>query len=178
MMCAMRVLCVAASPAVESRSASLLDVIEPWLRADGAEVERLRLRELPAAELLAGRVEAPEIAATIDMLGRADGVVITTPIYKAAYSGLLKVWLDLLPQLGLVGKTVLPLATGGSLAHVLALDYALRPVLSSLAPRHISGGWFVLDRLVGRDDSGATILDEDTRGKLRKTVDDFVAILR
>jgi FMN reductase len=40
-------------------------------------------------------------------------------------------------QSGLAGKLVLPLATGGSQSHMLALDYALRPVLASLAPRHI-----------------------------------------
>jgi FMN reductase len=49
----------------------------------------------------------------------------------------LKVFLDLLPQDGLAGKLVLPVATGGSQSHMLALDYALRPVLAALAPRHI-----------------------------------------
>ncbi len=62
-------------------------------------------------------------------------MVIGTPVYKAAYSGLLKSLLDLLPQYALAGKTVLPLATGGSTAHVLAIDYALRPVLAPWALR-------------------------------------------
>ena len=60
-------------------------------------------------------------------------VIVATPIYKAAYSGLLKVFLDLLPAEALRGKTVLPLASGGSVAHLLALDYALKPVLSRWA---------------------------------------------
>ena len=67
----------------------------------------------------------------------ADAIVVGTPIYKASFSGVLKTFLDLLPQDGLAGKIVLPLATGGSQSHMLALDYALRPVLASLAPRHI-----------------------------------------
>ena len=41
------------------------------------------------------------------------------------------------PQTALKNKTVLPLATGGSPNHMLALDYALRPVLQSLSARHI-----------------------------------------
>src|SRR5256885_12419558 len=41
-------------------------------------------------------------------------VVVATPIYKASYSGVLKSFLDLLPQFGLAGKVVLPLATGGT----------------------------------------------------------------
>ena len=56
---------------------------------------------------------------------------------RRRYSGVLKAFLDLLPQDGLADKLVLPLATGGSQSHMLALDYALRPVLASLAPRHI-----------------------------------------
>lgn len=45
---------------------------------------------------------------------------------------MLKVFLDLLPQFALQGKLVLPMATGGSPNHMLALDYALRPVLLGL----------------------------------------------
>jgi hypothetical protein len=35
------------------------------------------------------------------------------------------------------GKLVLPRATGGSQSHMLALDYALRPVLHALAAKHV-----------------------------------------
>ena len=70
---------------------------------------------------------------------------MSTPIYKAAYSGLLKSFLDLLPQDGLRGKVVLPLATGGSSAHLLALDYALKPVLGALGARHILDAVFATD---------------------------------
>jgi FMN reductase len=71
------------------------------------------------------------------LVAEADAIVVGTPVYKASFSGVLKVFLDLLPQDGLAGKLVLPVATGGSQSHMLALDYALRPVLASLAPRHI-----------------------------------------
>ncbi|WP_204272820.1 NAD(P)H-dependent oxidoreductase, partial [Escherichia coli] len=80
-------------------------------------------------------VREPAIAAAVLAVEQADLVVVSTPIYKAAYSGLLKVFLDLLPPDALRGKLVLPLATGGSPAHVLALDYALKPVLSALGAR-------------------------------------------
>ena len=45
---------------------------------------------------------------------------MATPIYKASYSGVLKAFLDLLPQFAFGGKVVLPLLTGGTAAHVLA----------------------------------------------------------
>lgn len=40
-------------------------------------------------------------------------VILATPVYKAAYSGLLKTFLDLLPQGGLRDKVVLPIARNG-----------------------------------------------------------------
>ena len=57
---------------------------------------------------------------------------MATPVYKAAYSGLLKAFLDLLPSSALAEKGVLPIATAGSLAHCLVLEYALKPVLAAL----------------------------------------------
>jgi len=40
---------------------------------------------------------------------------------------------------------VLPLATGGSPAHMLALDYALKPVLGALGARDILDSVFATD---------------------------------
>ncbi len=79
------------------------------------------------------------------LVEQADAVVIATPVYKAAYSGILKAFLDVLPQDGLAGKLVLPLATGGSQSHMLALDYALRPVLSALSARHVLPSIYATD---------------------------------
>lgn len=50
-------------------------------------------------------------------------MIIATPIYKAAYTGVLKVFLDLLPTNALAGKIILPIGTGATPAHLLALDY-------------------------------------------------------
>jgi FMN reductase len=74
--------------------------------------------------------------------------VVATPVYKASFSGLLKTLLDLLPQRALAGKVVFPLATGGTLAHVLVLDYALRPVLTALGSPVIVQGHFLLDHTI------------------------------
>ncbi|MGA0423628.1 NAD(P)H-dependent oxidoreductase [Escherichia coli] len=67
-----------------------------------------------------------------EQLQQADGLIVATPAPNAACSGALKTLLDLLPERALQGKVVLPLATGGTVAHLLAVDYALKPVLSAL----------------------------------------------
>ncbi|GAA3193160.1 NADPH-dependent FMN reductase [Actinocorallia longicatena] len=140
------ILVLSGSPSATSKTAALAGHLAGRLRADGHTVEEVRVRELPPAELLAADTSDPRIAEVIAALADADGVVVASPVYKAAYSGLLKALLDLLPQFALAGKVVLPVLTGGTPAHVLALDYALRPVLSSLGADHVVPGWFVLDK--------------------------------
>ncbi len=43
---------------------------------------------------------------------------------------------------------MLPLATGGTIAHMLAVDYALKPVLNALKAREILHGVFADDSRV------------------------------
>ncbi|WP_324800997.1 NAD(P)H-dependent oxidoreductase [Streptomyces cyaneofuscatus] len=97
---------------------------------------------------------------------------------EAAYSGLLKSLLDLLPQYALTGKTVLPLATGGSTAHVLAIDYALGPVVTSMGAAHVVPGWFTLDKDITVDADGTVALAAPTAEALGEVTDRFSAVLR
>jgi FMN reductase len=166
------VLAISGSPSERSKTGGVADYVMRDLAARGGEVTHVRLRELPAEPLLRGDAGHPAIAKAVLALARADGVVIATPTYKAAYSGLLKVFLDLLPQRALSGKAVLPLATGGSIAHVLALDYGLRPVLQSLAPRQVVQSYFLLEgHLDLHDDSCA--IQQDAEQILGKILEDF-----
>lgn len=139
------VLVVSGSPAPISKSARLADHTCDELGKAGIETRHVRVRDLPAHPLLAGDATDPAIAKAIALLESADGVVFVTPTYKASYSGMMKTFIDLLPQRALAGKAVLPLAVGGSLAHVLMLDYAFRPVLHSLGVRHSVQGCFLID---------------------------------
>lgn len=149
------VLLIAGSPSDPSRSAALLDSVSLRLALRGElKVERLNIRELPAEALLLAQWGHPAIVKALAQVERARAIVVATPVYKAAYSGVLKVFLDLLPQTALAGKTVLPLATGGSPHHMLALDYALRPVLQSLSARHILPGVYATDAQIPRSTEG------------------------
>ncbi|MEU0742056.1 NADPH-dependent FMN reductase [Streptomyces sp. NPDC006134] len=168
-----RVLSVSGSPSATSRTARLLRHLDHRLTAQGHEVVPLDVRTLPAEALLAADVRHPAITEATALFARADGVVIGTPVYKAAYSGLLKALLDLLPQYALAGKTVLPLATGGTTAHVLAIDYALRPVLSSMGAAHIVPGWFTLDRDITVADDGTLTVAPGSAEALAEVTDRF-----
>lgn len=155
----MTILLLSGSPSLPSRSARLLHYVGERLSALGLQTSSVQIRDLPAQALLHADFANPELLAVKQQLAEAQAVVIATPIYKAAYSGLLKTFLDILPQDGLAGKLVLPLATGGSQSHMLALDYALRPVLASLAAAHILPSVYATDKQVEWSEQHGTKID-------------------
>ncbi|MFJ7156420.1 NADPH-dependent FMN reductase [Streptomyces sp. NPDC101118] len=171
-----QLLALSASPSAASRTALVADHVVDRLSLGGFPAAHLPLRHLPADELLAARTDGEAIRRAVEAVAAADGLIVATPVYKASYSGLLKVFLDLLPQDALHGKTVLPLVTGGSLAHVLAIDYALRPVLSALGARHVVAGRFLLDSHIERLPGGVRLRPE-AAVDLGQAVDDFVEAL-
>jgi FMN reductase len=139
------------------------------------------IRELPARALTQAQFDDPDIAQAVRQVTQAQVVLVATPIYKAAYSGLLKAFLDLLPQDALRDKTVLPLATGGSAAHLLALDYALKPVLSALGARDILDAVYASDAQVTRIVGGAGdafAVHEDISERIDRSLQGLVARAR
>ncbi len=173
------VVTVTGSPSEASRTARLAWQVGQVLAGPDFEVQHINVRDLPAEDVLAARSDAPALRGPLASIERARGVVVATPIYKASYSGVLKSFLDLLPQFGLAGKVVLPLATGGTPAHVLAIDYALRPVLLSLGAQHVVAGLFLHDKLIELEPGGAGVrLQQDLQDRLGAVIVDFATSLR
>ncbi|MGW3287164.1 NAD(P)H-dependent oxidoreductase [Streptomyces sp. NPDC001002] len=106
--------------------------VTPRLAASGHRTEHLVLRELPAAALLLGHLHHPRLTQAAQLLATADGIVVGTPVYKAAYSGLLKTFLDVMPRTGLAGRPVLQLVVGHSPADGRLTHEALHTVLTSM----------------------------------------------
>jgi FMN reductase len=172
------VVTLSGSPSPSSRTLALARHVGGQLVQRGFEVENLAVRDLDPVDLVHAHFDSPAIRAALALVERADAVVVATPVYKASFSGVLKAFLDLLPQFGLTGKVVLPLATGGSLAHVLAIDYALRPVLASLGAQHIVNGLFLLDKTVDTSSDVSVRIDADVQKRLDGVVDDFATSLQ
>lgn len=133
---------VSGSPSSYSKTGALVDHVLHRLQAQGPATH-LRLTDIDPVALVHVNTEDRSLDRAIKLVEHAEALVIATPIYKASFSGLLKLFLDAQPQFAFAGKAVLPIATGGSPAHVLALDYALRPVLQSMGARHIVQSVFV-----------------------------------
>ncbi len=170
----MTILLLGGSPSAASSSARLLQHVGDKLALQGLRSTTLHVKDLPPASLLQADVLDPAIARAVDLVLDADAVVIVTPVYKAAYMGL---FLDLLPQDGLDGKLVLPMATGGSQSHMLALDYALRPVLSSLGARHVLPSIYATDAQVLWNEQDGLSLDQDIAARIAEGVERLAASL-
>src|SRR3954462_11645350 len=89
---------ISGSPSAASRTDVVLADVSHVLQRAGHVLVPILLRDVPAEPLLRGRASHPEIAAAVAAVEAADALVVTTPVYKASFSGLLKTFVDLLPQ--------------------------------------------------------------------------------
>jgi FMN reductase len=172
------VVAIAGSPSHPSRSYAVLDYARRTVEREGLGTSIINVRDLPPEDLIYGKFNSPYLKEANDLVVQANGVIIATPVYKAAYTGVLKAYLDLLPQNGLAGKIVLPIVTGGTIAHLLAIDYALKPVLSALGARHILAGLFVLDTQIKHYDETSVQLEEEIEQRLQSQLQEFVSALQ
>lgn len=114
----------------------LVAATERHLRAAGMEptVRAIELRGHArdlTDHLLTG-FPSPDLQATIDATIGADGLIAVSPIFNASYSGLFKLFFDVVERDGLAGTPVLIAATGGTARHSLALEHAIRPLFAYL----------------------------------------------
>ncbi|GIP49096.1 FMN reductase (NADPH) [compost metagenome] len=84
-------------------------------------------------------------------------LVVASPTYKATYTGLLKLFMDLLPMNALSGKLAYPLMVGAGYQHQLAVELHLKPLLAELGAICPGRGLYVLDT---EGDRGRNAIEE------------------
>ncbi len=173
----MRVISLAGSPRQPSRSSALLALSHRWLTARGVEVISYSLQDFSAEDLLFANFASPQLKKLTAQLAEADGLIVATPVYKASFSGALKTLLDLLPERALDHKVVLPLATAGSIGHMLAVDYALKPVLASLKAQEVLQGVFADDSLISDYQTFPATLEPALSERLEESLENFYLAL-
>lgn len=174
----MHVVLLSGSPSARSRTELLLEHVSQRLREHRVEVTLLRVRDFPADDLLFARFESAAVQQLQRVVASADGLVVATPVYKASITGALKVLLDLLPERALAHKVILPLASGGSPAHLLAVDYALKPVLAALKAQEMLAGVFAVDKQIAYPEGdNPARFDDELRERLDEAVEQLLAAL-
>lgn len=172
------VVIVKGNPVRMSRLNGLTEFVREQLVERELSVEVLSVIDVPPEDLIYARFDSPAMTAAKERIAKADAIVFASPVYKASYTGVLKTFLDLLPQKALTGKIALPLFIGGSLAHLLAVDYALRPVLAVLGANHQLGCVYAVDQWVTRTEEDGYVLQAELADRLTGAVDELCEELR
>ncbi|HEY0889132.1 MAG TPA: NAD(P)H-dependent oxidoreductase [Nocardioides sp.] len=87
----------------------------------------------------------PDVTDLVTQVGAADLVVVASPTYKGAYTGMLKVFLDRFAGGSGLSGVAVPLMLGASPGHALAPELTLRPVLTEIGGTVPGRGLYVLD---------------------------------
>jgi FMN reductase len=161
-----------------SRTSSVVRYLNTLIGHQGLHTVSFTVRDIPAEDLVYGRFDSPVVHNISTLIEEASGVIIATPVYKAAYAGGLKALLDLLSRDVLANKVVLPLAVGGTLSHLLSIDYALKPVLSALGARYILGGVYLLDSSIEVVSDGTIRVDEENNQRLKRSLHEFITVIK
>ena len=132
-MSALSLITLVGNPKPGSRTLSAASTLTDALaeRFDGARRTIIDLADIADGLLAPWRLSEAAAQAAADVKV-ADLLVIATPTYKASFTGLLKLFLDVLPAGSLASTVVVPVTVSGGPAHRQLADLQLRPVLSEL----------------------------------------------
>ncbi|AZS13559.1 NADPH-dependent FMN reductase [Paenibacillus lutimineralis] len=166
------------TPTPGSRLTAIIALAEELLVKEGFEVKHVNVGELPPDDLIHTKFESEHIVKANGLVAEADAIIVASPVYKASYTGVLKTFLDLIPERGLTGKVILPMFMGGTIAHLLAIDYALKPVLSVLGARHILAGVYAADANVSRTEQGGFTISDELVDRLRDNIKELATETR
>jgi FMN reductase len=126
-------------------AAHLLDLIASEVACDRHLVELGHL-----APQLGGAIWRSQLPDAVERelvaVEQADVLIVATPVYRGAYTGLFKHFFDFIGQDALVDKPVLLAATGGSERHALVIDHQLRPLFSFFQARTLPLGIYATDK--------------------------------
>jgi len=169
-----KILILSGSPSVSSRSSAIAAYLKRGLVQRGYNVDELTIRDLPPEALLHAHFTDPIIQGAQKLVEHADSIIVVSPVYKASYPGLLKSFFDLIPEKGLSGKKVLPIATGGTLAHLLSLEFAFKPLFSVLGAKEVPQGVYLIDSQLSYSGNEVTFLDPAIEERVQDAVQSLV----
>lgn len=165
---------ISGSPSHPSRSSAISEYLEKRIVKEGLQANSITVRDLPAEDLVYANYSSKEIQQALEEVKQAQGVIVVSPVYKASFPGLLKTFLDLIPEKGLENKVILPIVTGGTIAHLLSVEYAFKPVFSVLGANEIYNEVYLIDSQVGYKEKGLTFAENELEQRLNHSLDELL----
>ncbi|WP_042352406.1 NADPH-dependent FMN reductase [Bacillus massiliigorillae] len=169
---------ISGTTSYESRTNAVLNYLGEQVKQEELSVSEISVLDINPTVLIQGKYDDPSIVKIIDTIQKAKGVIIASPVYKAAYTGALKTLLDLLPQDILKYKPIYPLMVGGSQAHLLAIDYSFKPLLAALQAQTILRGVYLTDDTIDKLNVIKPITDEKLEERVNEQLREFLVLTR
>ncbi|MDX2271867.1 MAG: NADPH-dependent FMN reductase [Cyanobacteriota bacterium] len=162
------------SPAPTSRTHALLSQATHLLSQQGIETRLFTIRDLSPEDLVYGNFESDALKTIQLAIEASKAVIVATPVYKATYTGVLKALLDLLPQYAFADKIILPMAVGGTINHLLAIDYGMKPLFSVMGAAHILKGVYAVNSQIQFTPEGAIQLEAELEERLVQAIQELI----
>ena len=170
------IVAVSGSPTSPSRTSVLVtgvaDAFAQRLGGDATVIELAPLLgELGGAPFRADL--ARRTSEALEAVEAADLVVVGSPAYRAAYTGLFKLFFDHVGQYALVDKPIVLTATGGSNRHALLVEHQMRPLFGFFQALTLPLGIFA-----SQDDfEDYAIASDDLADRIRVAVERTVPVV-
>jgi FMN reductase len=171
------IIAISGSPSSFSRSSAVLEYAKGLSAQYGIGVASVSVSDLSPEDIIYCNFNSPQLKLLQRDVVEAKAAIISTPIYNSSYTGVLKALLDLMPSNAFSGKTILPIAVGGTINHLLSIDYAIKPLFSALGATHILKGVYIINSQIQFDEQKHIQLDIEIEERLQASVQELVCAL-
>lgn len=142
---------------IPSATLALSELLTESVRAqagrDGVQLQthtvQVRDHASAIAEATVQALPTEELTQALRLVETADLVIATTPVFRGAYAGLFKAFVDLLDPVAVRGTPVLLGATGGSAGHRLMIDQSMRPLFAYFGALLVPTGVYAVAEELG-----------------------------
>ncbi|PZT52847.1 NADPH-dependent FMN reductase [Paenibacillus silvae] len=141
---------ISGSPNKKSRLNGVIHYAKQKLEQNCCEISVIEVCSLPSDDLMYANLNSKSIQRANATVEEAAGIIVASPVYKTTYTGVLKAYLDLLPQKGFQNKIVAAYFVGGTFSNLLSIDYSLKPLLASMGCRCFAENVFAVDNQIER----------------------------
>lgn len=121
------------------------------------------------AQAIVSGYPGEKLQSAIERLAAADAIIASTPVYKAAISGLFKSFVDILDNDLLIAKPVILAATAGTARHAMVVDDQVRPLFAFMRALPVPTSLFAAP-----EDWGGSALGE----RIDRAATELVVLLR
>lgn len=162
---------ISGSPNAKSRVNGVINDAKLKLEQNGCEVTIIDVSSLPPDDLMHANFNSKSIQNANVKVAEATGIIIASPVYKTTYAGVLKAYIDLLPQKGFKDKIVAAYFVGGTISNLLSIDYALKPLLASMGAKRFAENVFAVDTEIERIEDSEQNLSFQLSDEVKQRVD-------